>query len=155
MPQQKPGRSEQVVATPPEFLSAVKNRLRITEFAYDLAASAENSVAPRYFDEETNALSQDWYTIEGWLWLNPPYSNIEPWVAKAAAESRFGAQIAMLVPASVGANWWRDYVRKTAYITFLNNRIKFVGHEHLYPKDLALLLYTKYLQGGDCMWRWA
>jgi len=154
MPQQKPGRSEQVVATPKEFLDAVRNRLRIDEFSYDLAADANNTVAPRFFDEEEDALIQRWWEIEGWSWLNPPYSKIEPWVTKAWFASRLGAQIAMLIPASVGSNWWRDWVRGKAYVTYLNDRITFVGHDYVYPKDLALLLYAPYLEGGSCLWGW-
>jgi phage N-6-adenine-methyltransferase len=163
MPAQKPATSEQVVCTPPEFLAAVKNRLNISKFAWDLAASEDNTVTDiGYYDEDADALKQNWkiriegnHTAVNWAWCNPPYSNLEPWVEKAWRESLEGAHVAMLVPASVGSNWWRDWVRNKAYITYLNNRIKFVGHKHMYPKDLALLLYAPFLDGGSCLWRWS
>lgn len=158
MPEQKPGRSEQVVATPPDFLEAVKTRLGISEFAMDLAADENNTVSVNWIGEEEDSLSEEvkWTDpdVEGWCWLNPPYSHIEPWVEKAWVQSQEGAKLAVLIPASVGANWWRDWVRGKAYVTYLNNRIKFVGHKDLYPKDLALLLYAPFLEGGSCMWRW-
>ena len=34
--------SFQAYATPPEFIAAVKRRFRVSEFAWDLAADAEN-----------------------------------------------------------------------------------------------------------------
>lgn len=160
MPEQKPGRSEQVVCTPPAFIAAVECRLAIDEegFPRDLAASPENTIAPEFFTEEQDSLVQSWtWNLETknlWNWCNPPYSNIEPWVAKASIESQRGAHIAMLVPASTGSNWWAKYVAPSAYITYLNGRITFVGHKSPYPKDLVLLLYTPFLVGGSCVWRW-
>lgn len=154
MPAQKPGKSEQSVATPLGFLSKVRDRLVIDEWRRDLAACPENTVAEDYFTEEQDSLKQVWSDTAGWQWLNPPYSDIAPWTAKAVSESQKGAHIAVLVPASTGSNWWRQHVEGKAYITFLNGRITFVGHDKPYPKDLALLLYTPFLQGGSCIWRW-
>lgn len=154
MPPQKPGKSEQVVETPTDFIEAVKTRLRIPSFGFDLAASPENAKAPAFFTEKDNALVQTWHTIYGWSWLNPPYSHIEPWVAKAGTEAKQGAHIAMLVPASVGSAWWFNYVTKFAYVTFLNPRLTFVGHTSPYPKDLALLLFAPFLHGGSTNWVW-
>lgn len=155
MPEQKPGRSKQDYQTPPEFLAAVKSRLCIEEFEFDLAASEENTVVPgRFFSEADNALSDVWLTSGGWLWCNPPYGDIGPWVERAASQSDLGAHIAMLVPASVGANWWRDYVVNESYQLFLNGRLTFVGAEGPYPKDLALILYTPFIRSGSAVWNW-
>jgi phage N-6-adenine-methyltransferase len=154
MPAQKPGRSEQVVETPEAFIKAVKTRLGVPNFAWDLAASKENAKAPAYWTEKDDSLSRPWSPIFGWSWLNPPYSDITPWVKKCWEEAQRGSQIACLVPASVGSNWWATYVHDKAYVTFLNGRITFVGHDSPYPKDLALLLYTPFLDGGSCVWKW-
>lgn len=156
MPPQKPGKSEQVVVTPDEFVEAVKFRLNITGFNYDLAADADNTKATSYYSKEDDALKQSWtfHFNAGWSWLNPPYENIGPWVEKAWNESRKGAQVAMLIPASVGSNYWAKWVDGKAYVTFLNGRVRFVGHPTGFPKDLVLLLYTPYLMGGSCIWRW-
>lgn len=153
MPEQKPGRSEQVVCTPPEFIGALQRRLSISHFAADLAASAENTVAREFYTEEDDALSQSWF-FPDWTWCNPPYSHIEPWVAKGWLESRQGAEVAMLLPASTGSNWWKAWVDGKAYITYLNGRITFIGHKSPYPKDLVVLLYAPYLEGGSCVWSW-
>lgn len=153
MPKQKPGRSRQDYGTPPELLYALKKRLHIHEFSIDLAASPENAVASQYYTEADDALVQDW-VFNGWAWLNPPFGDIEPWVAKAANEAEKGANIVMLVPASVGSNWWSAYVEHYSYQLFLNPRLTFVGETTPYPKDCALLLYTPLgLTGNEC-WRW-
>lgn len=157
MPKQKPGKSKQDYGTPPEFLAAVKHRLRIPDFSIDLAASKENAVCSVWYDEEADSLHPDrpWDMPEGgWAWLNPPFSNITPWAAKAAKEAQRGAHIAMLIPASVGANWWRDWVEAYAYQSFLNGRITFVGETTPYPKDCALLLYTPWQFMGHEIWNW-
>lgn len=155
MPAQKPGRSKQTYSTPPELLAAVKKRLCISKFVIDLAADAENAVADVFYTEEDNALVQPWaFWGNGWCWLNPPFGHLEPWVRKAAEESQNGANIAMLVPASVGANWWKCWVESYAYQSFLNGRITFVGETTPYPKDCAILLFTPWGFLGHEIWRW-
>lgn len=152
MPRQRPGRSEQVVCTPVVFLQAVKARLGIDTFAVDLAASKENTVARRFYSKASNALVQPW-TFDGFNWLNPPFGDLAPWVQKAYEESRKGARTAMLVPAGVGANWWRDWVHEKASVLFLNGRITFVGHDDAYPKDCALLIYAGHQPSYE-IWSW-
>jgi phage N-6-adenine-methyltransferase len=153
-PAQKRGSSKQDYGTPPELLAAVKRRLCIDGFALDVAASAENAVAPCYYTEQVNGLAQCWVSKGEWTWCNPPYSDITPWVATAVEQSRQGANIAMLLPASVGANWWRDWVNPYAYKVYLNGRLTFVGCEDPYPKDCALLLYTPWGFSGEEVWEW-
>lgn len=143
MPLQKPGKSKQDHQTPPEFLNAVRHYLGIKDFAIDLAANDANHVTETYYTPEENALVCDWadWCRDTWAWLNPPFADIAPWVEKAYTEARRGGKIAMLVPASVGANWWRDWVHEKTPVLFLNGRITFVGQADAYPKDCALILY--------------
>lgn len=154
MPLQKPGRSKQNYGTPPEFLAAVRDRLCITKFALDVAADSNNTVCGLYYSIEDNGLDQYWNRAGGWNWCNPPYGNIRPWVSKARREAMNGANTAMLVPASVGANWWRDYVEPDAYQVYLNGRLTFVGETKPYIKDCALLLYTPWGFTGQEIWGW-
>ena len=156
-PAQKPGRSVQNYRTSLPFLAAVRMLLKIDDFAIDLAADATNHVTTCYFDERTNALKQDWtwWTPHGWGWLNPPFADIAPWVEKAATS---GNHIAMLVPASVGANWWKAWVHHRAKVLFLNGRLAFMHDKPtwLYPKDCALLLYGSGLEQRPNydIWTW-
>jgi phage N-6-adenine-methyltransferase len=154
MPAQKPGRSKQDYATPPEFIAAVKSRLRIERFAFDLAADMYNAKAQGYFTEEQDSLTQNWWMAGGvnygWCWLNPPFSNIEPWAKKCSETT--GVNIAFLVPAAVGANWFRDHVDGKAHVLLLNGRICFDGVGP-YPKDCVLCLYGPFRNGYE-VWDW-
>jgi phage N-6-adenine-methyltransferase len=166
MPAQKPGRSRQDFQTPDDFLDAVKHRLGITAFAIDLAADDGNTVADLFYDKDQNALVQSWAVGPGWNWLNPEFGDIGPWVEKAWAECLRQDEIvrtAVLVPAGVGSNWWRDWVHEKAQVLLLNGRLCFIkdwettidpasvkrGDDPprcytsapLYPKDCCLLLY--------------
>lgn len=153
MPLQKPGYSKQDYGTPPELLAAVRQILSIKQFCIDLAASEANAVCPLYYSKENSAFEHEWDHVVGWAWCNPEFGEITPWVQKAS-ESR--GSIAMLVPASVGSNWWRDYVHEQAYVLFLNGRIRFVGAIDQYPKDCAILLYNPPLRwrGYYQVWTW-
>ena len=153
MPRQKPGKSETVVATPWEFVNAVKSLVGIKHFDIDLAADATNSKGLGFLSKKDDSLSLDWdQLLEGgaWGWLNPPYDDIEPWVRKAAHAN---SHIAVLVPASVGSVWWHNFVHEECFILFPRPRITFVGHKYPYPKDLALLLYGSGETGYDT-WKW-
>lgn len=74
----------------------------------DAAASADNALCNRYITEEQNTLETPWadyLSNPGYVWLNPPYSDITPFVQKAADESKNQIGTVMLVPAdtSVGS----------------------------------------------------
>jgi len=153
MPRQQPGTSKQDVRTPKMFLDAVRLRLGIDAFSVDLAASRANTVAPKFYSAQTNALVHPW-NLGGWNWCNPEFGDLRPWVQKGFEESREGAQTAMLVPAGVGSNWWRDWVHGKARILLLNGRITFVGHKQPYPKDCALLIYEPGVIPAYETWTW-
>lgn len=157
VPKQKPGSSKQDYATPHIFLDAVHAKLGIEEFGWDLAASEDNTVSPiGYYSEAQNALVKNWTEVsKGWLWLNPPFSDIDPWAHKSWLSSLDGAKIALLVPASVGSNWFKKYCWNKAFVLYLNGRLAFIPDKPnwLYPKDCMLVLYNNWAVGSD-IWRW-
>jgi len=152
-PRQKPSKSRQDYQTPPEVLAAVRSLLRIDGFALDAAASPENAVAPRYYTAEQDGKAHPW-TRDGWTWLNPPFGDMNAWVKKAFLESIQGKSSAVLVPAAVGSNWWRDWVDGRACVYFLNGRVTFVGCDAPFPKDCALLVYAPSYVPEYRVWRW-
>jgi phage N-6-adenine-methyltransferase len=154
MPAQRPGSSRQDVRTPREFLAAARAKLGIDAFTVDLAATRENTVAQKFYSPRVNSLVQPWNFSPGFGWCNPPFSDLAPWARKGYEESLKGARTTMLVPASVGSNWWRDWTHDKAHVLFLNGRITFVGHEDPYPKDLALLIYARGWRAGYAEWSW-
>lgn len=149
MPKQKPGRSKQDYETPKDLLDAIRKRLAIREFKFDFACSMKNKKAPRGWTEKDNSLSRrgrawaaELPNTYDWGWLNPPFANIGVWVRKCNAAMVYDANIALLVPASVGSNWFRDYIWEKNGVTvlFLNGRPSFDGIAG-YPKDCMLVLF--------------
>lgn len=146
------GGSRQDYGTPREFIEAVENRFG--RLAWDLAATKRNAKAPRYINSRQDSLSVNWSRLKGNQWLNPPFGNIEPWAAKCAFESRRGASILFLVPASVGSLWFRDHVLETAFCEGLSPRLVFEGETTGYPKDLMLCRFGPMVGPGFGFWRW-
>jgi phage N-6-adenine-methyltransferase len=149
-PAQKPAVSKQDYCTPREFLDAVEKRFGAIR--HDLAASADNAVCADYFDEHRSAFDHDWSSLHGVIWCNPPFRDIDPWVKKAAAEANPRTRIVMLVPASVGSNWYADHVEPHALVLPLNPRLSFDG-KNSYPKDCLLACYGLGVTGSK-VWRW-
>lgn len=180
MPEQKPGRSKQDYATPVEFIAAVKHRLSIKRFAHDFAADSSNHKARTWFSVAHDGLSDrwnwyDWIGPSEWGWLNPPFDDIDPWARRCCDLGDWG-HIALLVPAGVGSNWFRDYVDRHALVLLLNGRLCFIDDwEHtidpaslkpgkgparfytqapLYPKDCILCLFGPDIVPGYEVWNW-
>jgi phage N-6-adenine-methyltransferase len=149
---QKPGRSRQDYGTPLDFINAVEASWG--PLSLDLAASDENHKAPVWITPEQDSFSYDW-SVAGCrlMWLNPPYSDIAPWAAKCAATKLVrGSRIFLLVPASVGSNWYADHVHGKAHVLALSPRLTFEGCADPYPKDLLLAVYGE--APGFDVWRW-
>jgi phage N-6-adenine-methyltransferase len=150
MPAQKPGQSKQDYSTPRSFLDAVERRFGPVEI--DLAAHAHNAVVTAYFNPEIDSLRQDWSELRGVCWLNPPFGRIGPWAEKCAnTPVDSDRKILFLVPASVGANWYRDHVHDRALVVFLNGRLSFDGR-NAFPKDCLLAIYGA--PPGFEVWDW-
>lgn len=146
----KRGRSKQDYATPEDFRHAVEMRFGVPTF--DLAASEHNYFVKPYYSQEQNSLVRPWSTIAGVLWLNPPFTHIEPWAAKCRYEAERGATILFLTPASVGSVWFANHVHRHACVLQLTPRLSFDGIAP-YPKDCILSVYWAGLNGYD-VWKW-
>jgi phage N-6-adenine-methyltransferase len=110
--------------TPPDFFQQLNAEFC---FALDAACTSENCLAPAglFHDKGINALTEDWALLGGGepIWLNPPYSNVAPWLKKA---SETHAVVVCLVTCDPSTKWWRDYVAtRAAEIRFVIGRIKF------------------------------
>lgn len=147
------GRSKQDYVTPREFVDACAALLGIDGFAWDLAASDNNAQCEAYLTEATDSLAVSWAPLLGdsWGWLNPPFGNIRPWAQRCAEESARGARVALLVPASVGSEWFARHVDMKALVRPIRPRLSFDG-KHGFPKDLMVAFYG--LRPGFHPWRW-
>jgi hypothetical protein len=112
---------------------------------WDLAANLENRIHPDFYGpgspHNEDALAVEEWPRHGLLWLNPPFNNIRKFAAKCNEQSANGAEICMLVPASVSTNWFADYVEGNAFVLPIRPRLKFVNWESVFPKDLMLVLW--------------
>jgi phage N-6-adenine-methyltransferase len=144
------GSSHGVHATPWDLIAAVEEKFG--KITCDLAASAANKRCDFFIDEDRDTFKVVWHKLgSGLLWLNPPFASIEPWVKKCALEARHGAKIALLVPASVGSEWFTSYVWGRARVLPLRPRPSFDG-KNPYPKDVMLCVYG--VRKGFEPWRW-
>lgn len=99
-------------------------------FDVDLAADAENHLCPEYLTLETDSLAARW---DDWgrAWLNPPYSNISPWIEKAAgyAEARSGLVVVMLIPTPNGESYY-EAAGSATDLVLIQGRISFFSVSH-------------------------
>ena len=123
--------SEVDFRTPPDLFEALNAEFGV--FTLDVAASAENHLAPAYFTVEQNALEKVWV---GKAWCNPPYNKIKPWVEKGIQELHDGNldTITYLLPASSCTRWFKMLWEHEmcTNIIFLSGRLSFQG-PHVHP----------------------
>lgn len=143
------GKSKQDYATPAIFIDAVVRRFG--PLAWDLAAHAGNTKHENFFSIEQDSFKQAWHKSPGNQWLNPEFDHITPWARKCAEECALGARILMLTPASVGSNWFAQFVHRKAFVIALNGRLSFDGIAP-YPKDCMLSCYN--FGVGFDVWNW-
>ncbi|QDH45712.1 DNA N-6-adenine-methyltransferase [Pantoea phage vB_PagM_AAM37] len=83
-------------------------------FDIDAAANEHNALCESFFSETDDALSFDWDAGKKY-WLNPPYSNILPWVEHAVVQGeRPGSVVYMLLPDDVSTLWFRTAMDNAA-----------------------------------------
>lgn len=129
-PQQVAKASVDDRGTTPEVFSPLQARFG---FTIDAAATPENATLPHYWTPAEDALAQDW-TGER-VWCNPPYSRIEPWLAKATLEVATGCElVVLLLPANrTEQGWWQRWVEPVrdrpgsgVRVEFLPGRMRFI-----------------------------
>tara|TARA_R110002020_G_scaffold123083_2_gene279191 strand:- start:3576 stop:4076 length:501 start_codon:yes stop_codon:yes gene_type:complete len=108
-------------------------------FTLDAAATAFNAKCATYLSRDQDALLQRWALIPSHrpakpvVWLNPPYSRLRQFLAKAVTESANGCTVVCLVPSRTDTRWWHESVWDTAThaprpgvsVRFIRGRLKF------------------------------
>lgn len=96
-------------------------------FWLDAAASESNALCAHYLTESDNSLNIEWQSY-GAIWCNPPYSDIGPWVEKAAEQCRRQCQtVVMLLPADISTGWFSSALRTADELRLITDgRIQFV-----------------------------
>ena len=90
------------------------------KFTVDSCATAINAKMPRFWSPTDDGICKDWRQER--VWVNPPYSNIAPWVTLAKT-----ARLAcLLVPVASDAKWFHAALHSCSLIDFFRGRIDFV-----------------------------
>lgn len=114
--------------TPPALFACLN-----AEFCFqlDAAAAAHNALCRKFITAEQNTLETPWadyLSIPGYVWLNPPYSEITPFVKKAAAESANQIGTVMLVPADTSVGWFKEAIQTASEVRFITaGRLAFIN----------------------------
>ncbi|HCA9945023.1 TPA: phage N-6-adenine-methyltransferase [Klebsiella pneumoniae] len=114
--------------TPPALFACLN-----AEFCFqlDAAAAAHNALCRKFITAEQNTLETPWddyLSIPGYVWLNPPYSDITPFVKKAAAESANQIGTVMLVPADTSVGWFKEAIQTASEVRFITaGRLAFIN----------------------------
>lgn len=114
--------------TPPALFACLN-----AEFCFqlDAAAAAHNVLCRKFITAEQNTLETPWddyLSIPGYVWLNPPYSDITPFVKKAAAESINQIGTVMLVPADTSVGWFKEAIQTASEVRFITaGRLAFIN----------------------------
>jgi phage N-6-adenine-methyltransferase len=95
----------------------------------DVCAEAWSSKAPRYYYERQDGLKQNWTEDAGGglVWCNPPWGDIEPWLAKGVEEHE--ASIMFLIPARLNNQYMAQYLPFADTIVIPTPRLAFVDPE--------------------------
>jgi phage N-6-adenine-methyltransferase len=102
-------------------------------FALDPAAGAEPTpLAEERYTKAEDGLSQDWTSVDGPIYLNPPYSDPEPWLEQLsrtvdpAASS--GPEFAVaLTKMDTSTEWFHDHLTDATVLCLLTDRLSYYG----------------------------
>lgn len=114
--------------TPPALFASLD-----AEFCFqlDAAAAPHNALCRKFITAEQNTLETSWadyLNVPGYVWLNPPYSDITPFVKKAAAESANQIGTVMLVPADTSVGWFKEAIQTASEVRFITaGRLAFIN----------------------------
>ncbi|WP_130983470.1 phage N-6-adenine-methyltransferase [Klebsiella pneumoniae] len=123
-----PAEQRDLWRTPPALFACLN-----AEFCFqlDAAAAAHNALCRKFITAEQNTLETPWadyLSIPGYVWLNPPYSDITPFVKKAAAESANQIGTVMLVPADTSVGWFKEAIQTASEVRFITaGRLAFIN----------------------------
>ncbi len=114
--------------TPPALFASLN-----AEFCFqlDAASAPHNALCRKFITAEQNTLETPWadyLNVPGYVWLNPPYSDITPFVKKAAAESANQIGTVMLVPADTSVGWFKEAIQTASEVRFITaGRLAFIN----------------------------
>ena len=108
-------------------------------FTLDPCATSENAKVKKYFTKEQNGLYRSWGGEK--VFMNPPYSRLAKWMAKAFSAARDdGATVVCLVPSRTDTRWWHSYAMK-GEMWFIQGRLQFNHHKNSAPFPSSIVIF--------------
>lgn len=124
-------------ATPQSFFDKLNDEFH---FSLDACGNAENHKCERYYTKEQNGLTADWGGEH--VFCNPPYSEIDKWVAKAFYESKKdGTVVVLLIPSRTDTKYFHNYIMNRSEIRFVKGRLKFNGSKNSAPFPSMVVVF--------------
>lgn len=136
-------------STPSELVAWMESEYG--DYDIDAAASEDNAVCEKFYSKETNCLKR-WWGSNKHIYLNPPYSNITPFVKKAIEQMEHNNQIDMLLPCDTSTGWFYEAQQHAAEIIWITGEVyKEDGTEYSRTGRLAFTsaLTGKPVQGNN------
>jgi phage N-6-adenine-methyltransferase len=109
--------------TPRSFFNKLNEEFN---FKWDICAEAFNAKLPLHYTPENSCLDNDW-EVGPWLFINPPYKPLKPFIEKCHEQAARGCKIVALVPISTVANMYfkNDYVSE---VRIIKGRLNFEAY---------------------------
>lgn len=104
-------------------------------FNLDPCATKETAKCANWYSKEQDGLKMEW---GGVLFVNPPYSQIKNWVAKAANSK---ATVVMLIPARTDTRWFHEFIYHKTEIRFIKGRLKFSNSKNSAPFPSMIVIF--------------
>ena len=131
-------------ATPQDFFDKLNAEFG---FTVDVCATAGNAKCKLFYSLEDNGLARNWGQSK--CWMNPPYSQLKAWMAKAADAAKHGATVVCLIPSRTDTKAWHEYLwdqeshssRFRVSIRFIKGRLKFGGSKNSAPFPSAVVIF--------------
>jgi phage N-6-adenine-methyltransferase len=151
-------------STPDELFAALDAEFN---FDIDAAATYESRKLGGYFGPDhpsaglRDALAVEWDQgnpygfgqIPSRVFLNPPYSRVRDFIAKAAEQARKGnATVVCLVPARTDTRWFHDHIwdeqwhrtRPGVEVRFIKGRVKFGAATNGAPFPSMVVIFRRW-----------
>ena len=113
-------------------------------FDLDPCSGAEQSpFASDTYTAADDGLEQPWY---GRVWVNPPYSAMSEWTAKATTETRDGdaETVVYLCKGDSSTGWWQRAATAATLVCAIDHRLSFGDGENSAPFASHLIVF------GEC-----
>jgi phage N-6-adenine-methyltransferase len=111
-------------ATPPSVFNRFGSACTL-----DACATTGKAMCAQHFSKAQDGLKQH---CHGTIWMNPPYSDLYPWCAKAYEYAQAGGTVIALLPAWTDSPWFHEFV-SYGRITFIRGKLSYVGRRGYAP----------------------